>query len=56
MSRFASLYCCLLFAAGCGTSDPQPRGTTPDSSGSLSDVQTVRIHISGFKKSKSGAT
>lgn len=45
----------LLFISGCGDSTvpEESPGNGPTASASVS---TVRIHIDGFKKSKSGAT
>lgn len=42
----------LIAIVGCGSGD-----SAPDDSGTISSVaKTLRIHIDGFKKSKSGAT
>jgi len=54
MHRLASALCILTFAAGCGTSTTQPDAGGTNQTGSV--IQTARINIQGFKKSKSGAT
>lgn len=45
----------LLFINGCGDSTVPEESTNTRTAASAS-VSTVRIHIDGFKKSKSGAT
>lgn len=54
MYRFASVFCILSLAAGCGdTTSPSASSETTQMD---SKTQTARINIQGFKKSKSGAT
>jgi len=38
-----------LFAGGCG-------GASHDEPSTTAKIETIRIHVDGFKKSKSGAT
>lgn len=54
MTRLASMCCVLTLIVGCGTSESEPDAASTMQS--ASDAHTIRIHVNGFRKSKSGAT
>lgn len=46
----------MILVIGCGPDESTPDASSTDSASVVSNQATVRIHIDGFKKSKSGAT
>lgn len=54
--RWGSITLILVGVFGCGESGPQEASSVAERSNQVADVVKTRIHIDGFKKSKSGAT
>lgn len=59
MNRFAAwttFSLSLVLVTGCGSDESAPDASSTDSAAVAPNRTTIRIHINGFKKSKSGAT
>lgn len=56
LGAWATFSLSLFVVTGCGSDEPAPNSSSTDSAAVASNQTTVRLHIDGFKKSKSGAT